>query len=79
MLAESTGKFLVGDDLTIADLAIYCEYRDVDYLGIFDVSEYENILRWVEACEQTVGLGEIHGPDSAFTTSALPGAQDIMQ
>ena len=43
MLAESSGVFLVGDTPTIADFAIYCEYRDVDYLGCFELGGYENI------------------------------------
>ena len=70
MLSSVDGRFLVGDALTLADIAIYCEYRDVDYLGCFETAN-ENVMAWVEACEKTLGLGEVHNEGSAFADEKL--------
>ena len=77
MLAASSGKFLVGDTITLADFAIYCEYRDVDYLAI-DASAHENIAKWVEAVEAEPGIAAVHGEGSLFG-EALPGIQGVLQ
>ena len=66
MLEKSSGVFLAGNTITLADFAVYAEYRNVDYLNCFDVSGLKNIQKWVKACEGTKGISTVHGNGSLF-------------
>ena len=72
MLGAMDGDFVAGD-LSLADFALYCEFRDVDFLkGYFDLTPYPNVTKWAAACENVAGIKEIHGEGSKFATEGLP-------
>lgn len=48
-------KFLVGDSMTIADIALLPYTRQAPEGG-FDLSGRPALLRWIAACEQELGL-----------------------
>lgn len=48
----SKSPFLVGDQLSIADISLYA-YTQVADEGGFDLSGYPSILKWMEAIEAT--------------------------
>ena len=79
MLANS--KFVAGDDISIADLQLYAEYRNVDYLANFkiDVSGYKNIKKWVDECNKNESIAHIHGEKAPWTTEVLPQIQSMLK
>ena len=78
MIKESSGDFVAGD-LSLADFALYCEFRDTDFLGgYFDLSEYENVKKWAAACENVAGIKAVHGEGSKFATEALPAVSGMI-
>jgi glutathione S-transferase len=48
-------KFLVGDTLTIADIALLA-YTRVAHEGGFDLTTRPNLKSWISSCEQKLGL-----------------------
>ena len=52
-LAET--PFLVGDSMTIADIALLAYTRQAPQAG-FDLSSRPALLRWIAACEKELGL-----------------------
>ncbi len=50
-----TARFLVGDDFSLADIALLA-YTRVAHEGGFDLSRYEALRRWIGECEQRLGL-----------------------
>jgi glutathione S-transferase len=57
LLEAALGKsaFLVGDTMTIADIALLAYTRQAPQAG-FDLSARPQLLRWIAACEQELGL-----------------------
>jgi glutathione S-transferase len=50
-----TARFLVGDDFSLADIALVA-YTRVVHEGGFDLSRYEALRRWIGECEPRLGL-----------------------
>jgi glutathione S-transferase len=53
--ALSETRFLVGDSMTIADIALLAYTRQAPQAG-FDLSSRPALLRWIAACEQELEL-----------------------
>ena len=79
LLATNPGDFVAGD-LSLADFALYCEYRDVDYLGgYFDLTPYPNVTKWAKHCENVAGIKIVHGEGSIFASpEGLPAVSAMM-
>jgi glutathione S-transferase len=56
-LEQALGEtpFLVGDSMTVADIALLAYTRQAPQAG-FDLSSRPALLRWIAACEQELGL-----------------------
>ncbi len=56
------GRFIAGDDLTIADLAAYGEIGQLQnqFTNIFDFSPFENLQRWLNDMHQVEFHDEAH-------------------
>ena len=63
---------MVGDTLTIADIAIYAEYQDVFYLGDMQTTTLHNLNYWAKNCEETPGIKAVHCEGSHYAESVLP-------
>jgi len=50
-----TARFLIGDDFSLADIALLA-YTRVAHEGGFDLSRYKALRRWIGECEQRLGL-----------------------
>jgi glutathione S-transferase len=48
--------YLVGDALTLADIALVA-YTRVAHEGGFNLGDYPNVTRWVARVEETLGIG----------------------
>jgi glutathione S-transferase len=55
-LQLQAAPFLVGDALTLADIALVA-YTRVAHEGGFDLADYPNVTRWVARVEQALGIG----------------------
>ena len=51
----ASGRYLVGDRLTLADVALLA-YTRVAHEGGFDLDGYASLRRWIADCEKTLGL-----------------------
>eukprot|EP00656_Telonema_subtile_P015901 TRINITY_DN18367_c0_g1_i1.p1 TRINITY_DN18367_c0_g1~~TRINITY_DN18367_c0_g1_i1.p1 ORF type:complete len:253 (-),score=43.96 TRINITY_DN18367_c0_g1_i1:270-1028(-) len=58
----SGSPFLAGSSPTIVDMACYCEISQCspDLFGLYDLSAYPNINKWMEACKGIPGYQESH-------------------
>jgi glutathione S-transferase len=58
----SKGRFLVGDSVTIADLAAYVEIGQLQshYTNVFDMSEFPNIKKWLSEMTKIDGHDDVH-------------------
>ncbi|KAL4150495.1 hypothetical protein PRNP1_009897 [Phytophthora ramorum] len=74
-LAELMEKFLVKDFVaesdhpTLADIAAYCEFVQVELMGIFDFSKYPKLSAWLKRMKTLPHHDEIHEPLDQFLTS----------
>jgi glutathione S-transferase len=59
-LADS--QFLVGDSVTIADLAAYVEIGQLQpqFANVFDLSGYPNVQSWLNAMQQVDSHDDVH-------------------
>ena len=59
-LAES--RFLVGDGVSIADLAAYVEIGQLqsDFTNLFDFEGFPNVQRWLESMKTVPGHDDVH-------------------
>jgi glutathione S-transferase len=55
MERQLTGTFLVGEALTVADIALLA-YTRVAHQGGFDLTTRPNLKSWISRCEQKLGL-----------------------
>jgi len=53
--ATATGPFLLGDTLSLADIALVA-YTRVAHEGGFTLADYPNVVRWVAAVEKALGM-----------------------
>jgi glutathione S-transferase len=53
-------QWLVGETLTIADIAVLA-YTRLAHEGGFDLSPRSNVRAWIGRCEQVLGLRPVHG------------------
>ncbi|ETK75621.1 hypothetical protein F441_18142 [Phytophthora nicotianae CJ01A1] len=74
-LSELMEKFLVKDFVaetdqpTIADIAAYCEFVQVELMGIYDFSKYPKLAAWLKRMKSVPHHDEIHAPLDQFLTS----------
>jgi glutathione S-transferase len=56
------GRFLVGDTLTIADLAAYVEIGQTQkrFTNVYDFSPYPNLGRWLTEMARVEGHDDVH-------------------
>jgi glutathione S-transferase len=52
----ATTRFLVGDTLTLADIALLA-YTRLAHEGGFHLDGYASLRRWISECEKSLGLG----------------------
>lgn len=54
--------FLVGDSVTIADLAAYVEIGQLraEFTNVYDLSPYPNVMRWLNAMMEVDGHDDVH-------------------
>ncbi|GMF60914.1 unnamed protein product [Phytophthora fragariaefolia] len=71
-------KFLVKDFVaetdhpTVADFAAYCEFVQVELMGIFDFSKYPKVAAWLKRMKAVRHHDEIHEPlDQVLTSMGL--------
>ncbi len=59
-LAEN--KFLMGDSVSLADLAAYVEIGQLrpEFTNVFDMSGFPNVCRWLNDMTQVPGHDEVH-------------------
>jgi glutathione S-transferase len=57
-------KWLVGDTMTIADIALL-PYTRLAHEGGFDLAPRANVRAWIARCEQGLGLGSARGAAAA--------------
>jgi glutathione S-transferase len=50
-----TARFLIGDDFSLADIALVA-YTRVAHEGGFDLARYPALRRWIGECEKRLGL-----------------------
>jgi glutathione S-transferase len=53
--ALATGPFLLGDTLSLADIALVA-YTRVAHEGGFTLADYPNVMRWVKTVETALGI-----------------------
>ncbi|CAI2379986.1 unnamed protein product [Moneuplotes crassus] len=58
-------KFLLSDELTIADLSIFCELTSLGFLSM-DFSEYPNIKTWYSAIDSIEEVSKVCKPVKKF-------------
>ncbi|KAE8988545.1 hypothetical protein PR002_g21737 [Phytophthora rubi] len=74
-LTELLEKFLVKDfvaetdHVTLADVAAYCEFVQIELMGIFDFSKYPKVSAWLKRMKTVPHHDEIHEPLDQFLTS----------
>lgn len=74
-LSELMEKFLVKDFVaetdhpTIADFAAYCEFVQVELMGIYDFSKYPRLSAWLKRMKSVPHHDEIHEPLDQFLSS----------
>lgn len=58
----ASGKFITGDQLTIADLAAYVEIGQLQpgFTNLFDLSGYPNVVRWLDDMSQVDSHDDVH-------------------
>ena len=72
--AELVEKFLVKDfvaetdEPTIADFAAYCEFVQIQLMGIHDFSKYPKLSAWLKRMKALPHHDEIHKPVDQFLT-----------
>lgn len=74
-LADTTEKLLVKDFVaetdhpTIADVAAYCEFVQVELMGIFDFSKHPKLSAWLGRMKEVPHHDEMHADLDGFCTS----------
>ncbi|KAG1691124.1 hypothetical protein DVH05_027199 [Phytophthora capsici] len=74
-LSELMEKFLVKDFVaetdqpTLADIAAYCEFVQIELMGIFDFSKYPKLTAWLKRMKTVPHHDEIHEPLNQFLNS----------
>ncbi|KAK1946791.1 Glutathione S-transferase T1 [Phytophthora citrophthora] len=74
-LSELMEKFLVKDFVaetdqpTLADIAAYCEFVQVELMGIFDFSKYPKVSAWLKRMKTVPHHDEIHETLDQFLNS----------
>ncbi|KAF1776512.1 Thioredoxin-like fold [Phytophthora cactorum] len=69
-------KFLVKDFVaetdhpTVADFAAYCEFVQIELMGIFDYSKYPKVSAWIERMKKLPHHDEIHATLDSFLASS---------
>lgn len=58
----SESRFLVGDSVTLADLAAYVEIGQLqpEFTNVFDLSAYKNVSRWLQEMKTVDCHDEVH-------------------
>lgn len=58
----ASGRYITGDELTIADLAAYVEIGQLKpgFTNVFDLSEYPNVVRWLDDMSKVDGHDDVH-------------------
>ncbi|ETI53587.1 hypothetical protein F442_03481 [Phytophthora nicotianae P10297] len=75
-LAELMEEFLVKDFVaetdhpTVADFAAYCEFVQIELMGIFDYSKYPKLSSWMERMKKLPHHDEIHATLDSFLGSS---------
>jgi glutathione S-transferase len=66
-------KFIVGDTLTIADFAAYCEVGQCQQhvCDLWNFDDYPNIRRWMKEMESVPGHKEAHAGLMKFVPTIL--------
>lgn len=56
------GRYLVGDELTLADIAAYVEIGQMrpGFTNVFDFGDYPRVQRWLETMSQVEGHDDVH-------------------
>ena len=59
-LADS--RFLIGDQVTLADFAAYVEIGQLQpgFTNVYDFSDFPNVRRWLESMKQVEGHDTVH-------------------
>lgn len=74
-LSELMEKFLVKDFVaesdapTVADIAAYCEFVQVEMMGIHDFSKYPKLSAWMKRMKDVPHHDEMHAPLDGFLSS----------
>ncbi|OWZ22905.1 Autophagy-related protein [Phytophthora megakarya] len=75
-LVELMEKFLVkdyvaqSDQPTLADFAAYCEFVQIELMGIYDCSKYPKFSAWMGRMKKVPHHDEIHATLDTFLTSS---------
>lgn len=78
-LEAAGGKFILGDQLTLADYVLVSEMQD---LRVFsqDISVYPRALEYEAAVmAASTGMNDVHKDGSAWATEVLPAFQGMMR
>eukprot|EP01006_Ploeotia_vitrea_P026582 TRINITY_DN59552_c0_g2_i1.p1 TRINITY_DN59552_c0_g2~~TRINITY_DN59552_c0_g2_i1.p1 ORF type:complete len:238 (-),score=20.98 TRINITY_DN59552_c0_g2_i1:217-897(-) len=64
----SKGKYLIGNSVTLADIACYCEVDQLlpEYFDLVDMSPYPNVLRWARDMRNVPGHDQVRAPMLKF-------------
>lgn len=71
-LAENMEKLLVKDFVaesdhpTVADFAAYCEFVQLEFMGIFDFAKYTKLSAWMKSMKKVPHHDEIHEALDSF-------------
>ncbi|KAG3115337.1 hypothetical protein PI124_g1299 [Phytophthora idaei] len=74
-LSDLMEKFLVKDFVaetdqpTIADIAAYCEFVQVEFMGIYDFSKHPKLAAWLKRMKSVPHHDEMQAPLDEFLTS----------
>ncbi|KAE8907085.1 hypothetical protein PF005_g30862 [Phytophthora fragariae] len=74
-LIKLTEKFLVKDYVaesdgpTLADFAAYCEFVQIELMGIYDFSKFPKFSAWMQRMKKVPHHDEIHAPLDEFLSS----------
>lgn len=57
-----SSRFIAGDRVTLADIAAYVEIGQLKpaFTNVFDLSEYDNVVRWLDDMSQVDGHDDVH-------------------
>ena len=70
---NTSGKYVCGDNLTIADILLFHETTNVEMVK-FDIKPWKNIQAWYERVSENKGINEVY----KMFTESLPRIWELL-